>query len=198
MEYGSVESVKTRSGVDFEDLNVDDAVDLDEFIENLLALASGYIERYVQRTFDSTTTTEIKTGNNSMTLMLDNFPVISVDSVIVDGETLDGADYRIKPIAGYGDNNGGILERLDGDDFRKGNHNVTVTYTWGYQTPPAAVTDIAEEIASELLLTAVNNFKTGGLESMSIEGFQTKFDNRRPLTESQRQRLDSFKKAVFA
>lgn len=197
--YGTTDEVKKRSGVEYDDLNVDDSVDLDEFIEKQLGYASDHINVYCQRDFEfHEDETEKYSGNGQDTIALRNFPVVDVSSVEVNGSEIDEDAYRIEGGTSYSRENSGVLKRVDGDVWRQGVLNIVVTYTWGYESVPDVVNDIAVEMAVDALKSAVNNYKTGGLDSMSIEGFQTKFTDRHTLDESQRGRLRPFKKAVFA
>ena len=196
--YGSVEQVKQRSGVEFDDLNVDDSVDLDEFIDKLLGYASDHINVYCQRDFSfHEDVTEKYSGNGQDTFALRNFPVTEVSTVKVNDTELDPSAYRVQGQTAYSRENSGILQRIDGDVWRQGILNIEVVYSWGYTSVPDVIDDIAVEMAVDYLKAAVNNYKTGGLESMNMEGFQTKFTDRRPLDESQMNRLQPFKKAVF-
>ena len=198
MRYGSVTRVKQRSGVEWDDLPAVDAADLDDMIESFLQTASGYIERHVARTFDAHTIIETYDGNGRRMITLRNFPVAELIHVVVNGQVLDPDKYRLMGVAGYTRDNSGIIERIDGGTFPTGWNNIEVKYTWGYVEPPRAVEDVAEEMAIDMLQSAVNAYKTGGLDSMNIEGFQTKFTDRRPLTEDQKDRLKPYMKAVFA
>lgn len=197
--YGTIEQVKNKTGITADDLNVADTTELDDFITDLLTAASQVIEEYTDRDFEKHSgVTETYDGGGSPTLMLRNNPVISISSVKVDEDELASDKYRIKGVTSFGKHNGGILKRLDGHVFRSGTQNVEVTYTWGYENPPSTIVNVAEEIAGEMLKTAANNYKTGGLESMSMSDFSTKFNVQRPLTESQRQRLKTYKKVIYA
>lgn len=197
MSYGTVENVKRRSGITSDDVNVADATELDSFISDLLDVAASHIERFTQREFNSFEVTKKVDGNGNRELRLPDYPVSEVKSVKEDGDVVDSGNYRLKNIPGHQSINSGILERMDKTKWSDGLANIEVNYIWGFATTPPAVKDVAEEIASEMLKTAANNYKTGGLDSMSVEGFQTKFESQRPLTEEQKSRLKPFKKGVF-
>lgn len=196
--YGDVQNVKDRTGVEYSDLGFSSSTDLDDFITELLERASEYIERFTQREFTSNDATKTIDGKGSRSFMVPDHPVISISSIKIDGDTIDASNYKLKEPSGYRANNSGVVVRTDGGRWPYGNQNIEISYTWGYSTTPGPVKDVAEEIAADMLQTAVNNYKTGGLDSMNIEGFQTQFEDRFALNSSQRERLKPFKKIAFA
>ncbi len=198
--YGSVSNVKTKSGIDAaSDIGLSSDSDLTTFIETLLTQASKYIERYTGRSFEThSDVTEKHDGTGYETLRLQNYPVISVSSITVNGNELSSDDYRIEKNTSDPNRNAGVLRRLDGYVFPKGNMNIEVTYSWGFSSVPEDISAIAESIAVDQLKNVQNNFKTGGLSSMSVGEYSMSFEGESPLTDSQKLRLEKWRKGIIA
>jgi hypothetical protein len=49
--------------------------------------------------------------------------------------------------------------------------NIAVVYTYGFTTPPAAITGIVEDLVAGALTHAARNRATKGASSMSMDGY---------------------------
>ncbi|HYF88980.1 phage head-tail connector protein [Azospirillum sp.] len=106
----------------------------DTLLTTLIEQASATIETFCGRSFAAAAATETyRIARWRERLILERTPVVSVASVLLNGETLDPAAYEVEsPGAGF-------LLRLDGSGCSIGwpAGRVAVTYTAGYSaTPP--------------------------------------------------------------
>ena len=115
-------------------------------------------------------------GNNTPRLLIKKSPIISVDSVTIDGEAQTITDWFM---------DGDYLVRSDYQAFIKKMYpQIIVTVTHGYATVPAAIEAAAEQFAhhwvdqatSEANLTATQNIGEYGTFNISVAGR----GNRRP------------------
>lgn len=91
------------------------------------------------------TVTEVfRTGMARRRLMLSRRPIVSVTSVVEDGETLTGADYEIESASG-------LLLRLENDEPADWSwQKITVVYVAGWATVPDDLKLAASKLASEI------------------------------------------------
>jgi len=108
-----------------------DDVTLDEYLSQLLEQAEDSAESYCNRKFLVSDYVEYYSGDNTNTLLLDNFPIQNVSKIErYDGENwtelVEGEDYTRL-----------IIDKdkiiLDGGIFEKGSYNYRVTYQAGYK-----------------------------------------------------------------
>src|SRR5215831_9193134 len=123
----------------------------DAVLQDMITAASTFAETYCSRTFHETSyTNEIYDGPGGRTLMLRNYPASSVDSVVIDDDSVplasqvNGAGYTF-------DSQRVILRGCY--CFRMDYQNVAITYTAGFTTIPY---DLQEAI----MLMCQYNFKT--------------------------------------
>lgn len=124
----------------------------DDLLTRIVTAASENINRYCQRTFESTVyTSELYTGSGTDTLILRNFPIITLSSVSEGGTALTiGTDP-------YGAGTSGdvyILSANEGSIVRPFSwflcyrHYYSVTYTAGYATIPASIVQACLDLSS--------------------------------------------------
>lgn len=121
-------------------------------IARLISAASRMISNYCNRdNFSSETYVELYDGCGHDWMLLRQWPVTSVQSVTLRRDRLvstlsDSSDFTIEaPIAG------GAAQRLilNSGAFPRGRSNVTVTYTAGYDAPPADIVQACIELVGE-------------------------------------------------
>ena len=109
----------------------------DDLLVTLLDAYNGKIENYLGVTMiNSTYTTEKYDGNNTDSLFLKHYPIVSVSELIIDDDTLTASDFVI-----YDE---GYL-KIDSDDysiFTKDVQSVSITYIAGWGTSRANVPDV--------------------------------------------------------
>ena len=100
--------------------------DDDVFITSLLSSSSAFIESCCNRSFTVSEHVVELDGNGRSALMLPDYPIVSVESVEVNGRAVNkgfrAVDYLIV---------------LNADVFPKGLRNVKITYTAGFEAIPA-------------------------------------------------------------
>lgn len=129
----TVETVKTYLGIPAADTSKD------EFFKILINAASERIEKYCGRHFEKANYTEKYRGNNRQLLRLNQYPIISVALVKINGSTLDPSDYEILPAEGmlYRESLwswSGYVQGLVGEPVGSV-LNIEVQYTAGYILP---------------------------------------------------------------
>lgn len=102
----------------------------DKRLEDLINACSSSIENYCERKFkEQTFTDEEYDGSGTRYLLLQQFPVKLVSSVVVDGAPLSTDQYKVRK------NNGTLIN--SSSVWKKGDINVTVTYVAGYGEIPS-------------------------------------------------------------
>jgi len=208
-EYGDLTSIKRKSGVDPNEIEgVSDTTDLEAFISTLNEQASEAVERYTNRDFlDHPDETVQIDGNGRLNsdgngqLKLPGQPVRSIAEIKINGSVLDPSAYRIKGTGAHdGDTptNSGIVVRKNAP-FPEGWENIEVTFTWGYQNPPAGVRAVVEDLVVDELRAASRNESAEAAESVSMDGFSvTYYTGRIEDQEKHRERLNRYRRLALA
>lgn len=129
------------------------------WITTLLEDASTYLRGVIGQTVFPATAATFVAYPEAGRVDLPQYPVVSVDLVERDGETLVlDTDYTYRP--GY--------ITVDCDD------PIEVTFTYGYATAPDELRRLACVLVSQALLTLENNLgmTAGGLSSVAIDDFK--------------------------
>ena len=206
MTYADVQTVKERSGVSANDLNnVQNETALDDLISRLNKRAKSLIDEYCQRDFEEHAGETIKVDGNGRTeLSLPQqaaadglfYPIINLTDVKLNSNTLDASDYRIKPQPNALSNrNAGVIERKNAR-WPEGWENIEVTLDWGYSSPPPEIKSVAESLIVDQLLNAVQDSKSSGADSISMDGFSVSFSQRMRLNERHKEELDNFRRVI--
>jgi len=101
----------------------------DALLSRLITASSQYIQSWLNRTFAVASQTEVRNGTGTQTMMFGDYPVVSVQSVVVNGTNVPASSDGIS--AGYVFDAKTIY--LIGYVFPMGMQNVKITYTHGYQ-----------------------------------------------------------------
>lgn len=189
--YGDVTRTLTRSGITYADLGLESEAALASLVEDLIEQASGIVDQYCGRDFDHyADVSERHDGSGRRRLRLKGWPIIAVTSVEVGGTALtEGLEYETVP-------DPGILERIDGLVWPAGLRNVSVVYSHGYVSPPAAITGIVEDLVAGALTHAARNRATKGASSMSMDGYSVAYSELSRLmglAPEQMQTLDRYR-----
>lgn len=169
----------------------------DDLLNTLIASCSAYIEAWLSRSILQATYTETRNGVGSPIMVLRQFPIISVASVSLNGNTLlprpplspsmtvTGTDYP-----GYVFDDVSVM--LDGGVFYKGFQNVTIVYDAGYATVPPDIDHACVEMIGDWF-----TYKGRiGVLSQSIEGQTTSFTDI-PITKRARGVLDQYRRMFW-
>lgn len=109
-----------------------------DLLKVLLEGVTAWIEEYCNRTFEVVTyTTETYDGDGGTVLYLDHRPAIAVSTLTITDsagtvDTIPPSDYVLYA-------NVGKIKLTEGDNYLKGDLNITVTYTAGCATLPPDV-----------------------------------------------------------
>jgi hypothetical protein len=126
-------------------LQVDFTNDPEAVITELIAAASGHIERVVGRAVEADDYTETFDAPATADVWLTNTPVNSVSSVTVDGTALTSSQYSFDPETGR-------LTRVAGGRPRSwGTHklqSVVVAYNGGWGTVPYDIQDVCARMVA--------------------------------------------------
>lgn len=108
-----------------------------------------------------TLTETFRTGMSRERLLLSRRPIVSVTSVVEDGETLASADYEIDAASG-------ILLRLENDEPAAWSwQKITVVYVAGWATVPDDLKLAASKLASEIYTVGTRD---PNLKRVKVEG----------------------------
>lgn len=204
--YGDATGIKNRAGVDKDDLGLTQT-EFDDLVQSARENASRAVENYCQRDFEHhQNDVEKRDGNQRQKLRLRGWPVIQINSVKEDGDTVDASEYRVQDSPGSGPvANAGILEKQSGvwtnprpNDWE----NIEVDYDWGFTTVPADVNDVVNYLATQDLLDFVRNVQARGATQISLEGmsmgFGTAEERQLELTDDHKEKLDPYRAVVTA
>lgn len=116
------------------------------------------------RTLRQETLTEtFRTGMSREKLILSRRPIVSVTSIVEDGETLTGSDYEI-------DASSGILTRLEDDEPACWSWSkIVVVYVAGWSTVPDDLKLAASKLASEIYTVGTRDPNLKRIEVAGVE-----------------------------
>jgi hypothetical protein len=128
-----------------------------------------------EQTFDLVSDETIKlSGSGTYAMLLPQLPVVSVDNVILDDETLEADQY-------FWDEEGFLFRASHLDLWSVGVHNLEVTYTHGYEEVPTSVRLVALALAARIYDQGIVQQETiGGYVILygESEGGLTKLEKR--------------------
>ncbi len=131
------------------------------------AAIRNYTRQYLEKVDDEAITLDSAGGYR---LFLPELPVISIDSVVEDSETLVAIDdYKL--------GQHGILHRID-QKWAEGIQNITITYTHGYATIPDDIVAVCTRAASRAYqagLKAADSDGIAGVASKQLGDFSVAF-----------------------
>lgn len=127
----------------------------DAMLTALVSAASTQIENYCNRIFAQASYTETRNGNDAGAIFVRQFPIVSVQSVVVSGLVVPAATDTTS--FGYTFDEERIYIRRDRWDaparvsgypvrFERGVQNVVLQYTAGYATIPADLVQACVEL----------------------------------------------------
>lgn len=166
----TLESAKTFLGIDPTDTSLDD------YLTFSINSASDMIESYCNRKFGLTVYKEFKQGRGSTKLILENYPVVSLNKLVINDQNIDvnevivlqdeGMLYR--PNGGFPEYTlvGGFLNpRPDDTQF-----NVYVEYSAGYVLPKDASDTNPRTLPYDIELACLRMLRIMKLDKQSSEG----------------------------
>ncbi len=161
--------------------------ELDALIDALVLRASAAIEAYLSRKIESAAHVEIRAGNGGRSMMLEQYPVTAVSAVTINGQTIPQS-------SGFGTAGWRLANRsivLEGYSFARGNANVQIDYTAGYQSVPADI----EQACIETILLALERRSHIDVSSKSLAGETVSFITA-DLPPSARKALDPHRRVA--
>lgn len=117
----------------------------DVLLQSLITAASQAIANYCNRTFQVTAYNEMRSGNGNSEFVTLGYPITSVSSVTVNGNTIPSAG-NAWPRNGY--SNGEWSITIDGYCVPRGRKNVALSYSAGYAVIPADLDQAAIELVA--------------------------------------------------
>lgn len=131
----------------------DSAASSGSVLSALITNASAMIEQYCNRVFAQASYTETRNGRNTETLYMRQQPIMSVQSLTIDGITVPASTNP----KGYGyvfDDAQLYLRGARGpfgqpERFERGAQNIVVQYMAGFQTIPADVAQACIELVAD-------------------------------------------------
>ena len=163
----------------------------DALLSRLITSVSNFIQSWLNRNLNSSAYAETYDGSGGTRLMLGNYPVTAVASLVIDGIAIPLSTAPTVP--GYTFDQYGILLR-GGYVFNYsvyGFQNVAIAYTAGYATPPVEI----EQAAIELVSLRYAERLRPGVTSRSIGGENVAYMDK-GMTDSVGSLLLQYKKVV--
>lgn len=125
----------------------------DALLEDLINASSSAIENFCKRKFKEQAYVEEEfdgTGKNFV--LLDQFPVKSIESISIDNSLVDPAEYKVKK-------KNGVLLRTSGV-WPKGEINITVSYTAGFAEIPYDLELACKHLVMSYFKSDIASFST--------------------------------------
>lgn len=135
----------------------------DTLISRLITSVSNFIGAWLNRNLTSASYSEAYDGGGSTRLMLINYPVTAVASLVIDNIVVPASTDPL--VSGYVFDQWGIQLR-GSNTFQSGKENVLVTYTGGYIQLPVEI----EQACIELVSLRYAERRRPGISSQSIGG----------------------------
>lgn len=159
MSYATVDELRAR--MESDGVTTMPAVDI---LQMLLDTAGAAIDAYCRRDFILHSDDQAYiAGNGNQSLILANYPLLSVSAITEDGEALSASELSELTYWEHGE--------ITGRTWASGS-TYQITHTWGYATPPALVKEAALRLASRAhRLRSVKERAAVGLRSETIEGY---------------------------
>ena len=118
--------------------------DDDTLFTRIVASASSYFEKQIGRTLSVSSVTEVQDGTGGRVIVPSQYPLVSVTSLKIDGETISAS-------TGYGVDGyylDGDVIRLRGSFACVGEGNIELAYSAGYSTIPSDVVQAVLELSA--------------------------------------------------
>lgn len=148
--------------------NTDTASDV--LLQDLIARIGAWVEHYCDRSFAKATYTEQRDGDGTDTLIVRQWPLLSVASLYDDPLRVFGAATQIATTNFVIYANQGSI-RLDGLVFSVGIQNVKVTYEAGY----ADIPEDLQQAVVELVADRFRNKENQGIRSLAIGSYRVDY-----------------------
>lgn len=142
--------------------------DSDALIDALIDRASATVESYCDRTLSQATHVEARDGGGGSAMMLRQYPVTSVTSVVIGGATIPQSPDGMQ--AGWFVS--GRTLHLIGYRFTRGPASSVITYTAGFSTVPADI----EAATIEVVALMLKRRDRIGVSSKSMAGESITFE----------------------
>lgn len=171
------------------------STDADDLLTALISRVSTFIQSWLNRTLAAQTYTEVRNGQAMHFMLLNNYPIISVASLSVDGIAIPprgalGPGTYSNP-GGYVFDAGTLY--LSGYSFCRGYQNVSVTYVAGFDTTPPDI-----EQATNMIVADWYKNQRGarlGIAAEAIEGQSISYVQR-PMPTAAQSILQQYKKVA--
>ena len=192
----SVAEYKSYIGLDPSDGNV-----RDERLELFVNIASQDIEKYCKRKFRSGSAVEIRDGNGTSVMYVDQSPIVTLSEIAywygsnTGFSALSSSDYDWET-----KDNAGKIYFTDGTEFTRGSMNWRLTYTYGYDRDdvPSDLKMACFQLVQRIELKAGNKGKDGkeGLQSENFGDSSTTYDLA-TMPADIAKRLDNYRRRRF-
>lgn len=197
--YGSIDMVKTSSGISYEDLGLANEAAYTAYLETLMTQATDDVNRYCHRDFFlHEGNVDYLDGNDTNEIQTTGWPIITITELKEGDNVLDPSYYRIKRSNPY-EGNAGIIEKKNAL-WREEWNNIEITYDWGYSVPPDAIEGVVEGMVAQKVRYDASAYQGKGVKSISMEGFSVSFTtpDGKPIIDQFSGTLNAFRITVFA
>ena len=158
----------------------------DDTLYRYINQASALIESYCKRQFGLKEYTEFIQGRDALNLMVDNYPILSVEEMVIGGETIEATSLRVIPQSGMISRpNGGfpsstITGRLLRPAPTQHSHNVYVRYIAGYVLPKDATDEVPRTLPYDLELACLRMLRMMKKDAQVADGNALILQSRSP------------------
>lgn len=157
-------------------------------IQRLVTSSSSFIQTHLDRIFTIKTCTENRNGNGHAVMPFYDYPVVALNSLVIDGQSISpyvqgsgtiGYLFDIKTLY------------LKNGVFSKGIQNIAINYDAGYQTIPYEI----EQVTIDLIALKYKQRERIGLLSVHM-GTETTTYSRTDLTEDAKRLLQQYQRVT--
>lgn len=173
--------------VQYLNLNTAAATAANALLTRLVLAGSAFIESNLNRVFEVTAYTEVRNGKGESWITFYDYPVTSVQSVTINGQSI-----LAQPQWGFpGYTFDATRLALHHHKFWRGNLNVVLNYTAGYSTIPMEV----EQSCIDLVCRKFKEKDRIGVNSRGINGEMTNF-SKTDMTDELKSVLRAYQKVI--
>jgi len=193
--YGDRTTIKNLLGLTYNDFGLVNNAGYNTLIDSIIEDISGTINGHCNRDFDLHEEDEVKLrGTNDYYLIAPFGPIISIDSIEINDSVVDTDDYQI--VRGKNTTrNGYAIERFN-SWWARSTH-ITLTYDWGFSTPPPAVVRVCENLCIHELRGLARRRKTGDVDSVSMGGYSVSYSSSDKIYEAELRKLQPYRSIII-
>ena len=161
----------------------------DSLLSKLITRASKVVANFCDTSIIQATFNEQRDGNDSIRLMLRQLPIVSVASLVIDGQNVPSGGSSL--VRGFWHDE--LFVYVNGYRFNRRFSNVNIVYDAGYAVTPSDI----ESVCIDLVAIKYKRKDRIGLNSVAMNGQQTNY-TQNDLSDDNKLILNDYKRVGLA